>query len=135
MHDKIMKMMMAKKKSSKDSMSENEKNAKMGVVKDMQDMAKKAMSDSLPGMKKVTVAADSAPDLKEGLEKAKEIVGQMPEENDMEEEGSDEEESSEGSSEELTEIASDIDHLDMSDLDKLSKIIEEKKKQKMMEQA
>lgn len=55
--------------------------AKLKVLKHLKDMASQMMGDDLKGgmdgMKKVTVAAPDEAGLKEGLDKAKEVVGQM----------------------------------------------------------
>lgn len=59
-----------------------EQKAKMGVVKNLRDLAAQHMSNKLSDLKKVTVASDSDAGLKHGLEKAKEIVG-SPELNHM----------------------------------------------------
>ena len=65
-------MMFGKKK--KVEMDPIEKEAKMSAVSAMKQMAEDAMSDKLGGLKKVTVAADSEEGLKEGLEKAEDVV-------------------------------------------------------------
>lgn len=75
---------MFEKKVKKD-MSDVEKKAKMTVVEAMRKMAEDRMGGKLGGMKKVTVASKDQGGLEEGLEKAKELVGQMPEEESMEE--------------------------------------------------
>lgn len=67
---------------NKKKLSPLEQKAKMGVVKDLRDLAAKHMSDRLGELKKVTVASDSDEGLKHGLDKAKEIVG-SPELNHM----------------------------------------------------
>lgn len=55
-------------------MSPMEKKAKMGIMKDIQEMASKSMGGKLDGLKKVTVAGSSPEAVEEGLDKAKEIV-------------------------------------------------------------
>jgi hypothetical protein len=67
---KDMKELFAKKKK----ISDVEKEAKMGVLKEVSDMAGAAMGDKLKGLKKVTVASDSKEGLDKGLEKAKELL-------------------------------------------------------------
>lgn len=81
MKDKIMKMLMDKKKAGKE-LSENEKNAKLKIVGDLKKLAEDAMANDIKGMKKVTVAAPTEEGLKEGLEKAEEIVSEQPEMED-----------------------------------------------------
>lgn len=73
MHDKLMKMMKAKKMKGAD-MSDTEKDAKMSVLKDLQKMAAEAMSGRLHGLKKVTVAGDSPEAIEEGLDHAKSML-------------------------------------------------------------
>ena len=67
---KDMKELFAKKKKIGDV----EKEAKMGVLKEVSDMAGAAMGDKLKGLKKVTVASDSKEGLDKGLSKAKELL-------------------------------------------------------------
>lgn len=64
-----------KKKSSGPAMDPKEKSAKMGVLKDIRDMAMGSMGDEIKGMKKVSVAAPDQAGLEEGLDTAKGIVG------------------------------------------------------------
>lgn len=56
-----------------------EQKAKMGVLEDLQRMASEAMGGKLKGMSKVTVASDDPDDLSDGLDKAKDLLGHMPE--------------------------------------------------------
>lgn len=60
--------------ANKKKLSPLEQKAKIGVVKDLRDLAAKHMSDKLGDLKKVTVASDSSEGLQDGLNKAKEIV-------------------------------------------------------------
>jgi hypothetical protein len=62
----------------KSGLSNLEKDAKSSVLRDLSDQAGKAMAGKLSGLKKVSVASESPEGLKAGLEKAKELVGQMP---------------------------------------------------------
>jgi len=59
---------------SKKKISDNERDAKMGVLKEVSSMAGAAMGDKLKGLKKVSVASDSKEGLNKGLEKAKEML-------------------------------------------------------------
>ena len=72
--NKLEKLM--KKKSGHD-MSEPEKHAKMSQLEQLRDMAGSAMSDKLKNMKGagVSVLSDSKEGLKQGLNKAKQILG------------------------------------------------------------
>lgn len=73
MHDKLMKLMLSKKKEGK-SMSDSEQKAKMEALHGMKEMASEMMSDRLKGLKKVTVASNSPEGLDAGLKKAQELV-------------------------------------------------------------
>lgn len=59
----------------KKSMSPNEKKAKMSVLKDLHGQSSNLLSDSLKGLKKVTVASDSKKGLEKGLDTAEELIG------------------------------------------------------------
>lgn len=56
------------------SMDPTDKKAKMSVLGRLKDEASKAMGDRLRGMKKVTVASGDEAGLKQGLDKAKQLV-------------------------------------------------------------
>ena len=78
LHDKLEKLM-AKKGPSK--LSENEKNAKMGVLHDLKSMAADAMGKTMEDgikpmshLKKATVVASDDKGLQEGLKKAHDLV-------------------------------------------------------------
>jgi membrane protease subunit (stomatin/prohibitin family) len=88
--EKLMELLKKKKREGAE-LSDVEKQAKMGVVKDLQDFAKESMGEGLKGVKKVTVAADSPEGLKAGLEKAEDIVEGEEESDDSEEQMSKEE--------------------------------------------
>lgn len=77
MMDKMKKML--DKKKDKGKMSDVQRDAKMSVVKDMKDMASEMMGDKIKGMKKVSVASASGEGLKEGLDKAREMISGMSE--------------------------------------------------------
>ena len=102
-----------------------DKDAKMGVLKDLHKMASDSMADKLHGIKKVTVAAPDEEGLKHGLEKAQDIVSDMPEMLEESEDGHPEGEELEESAEhELSESpeeeASEHDELgemDEADID------------------
>lgn len=95
-----MKMEMKKKKEEGMDM---EKEAKLTALKDLRATASEMMGEGLKGVMSkpkasVTVAADSPAKLKEGLEKAEELLPKMAEMEDSEEES---EESLEAEMEEL----------------------------------
>ncbi len=70
MYDKLMKKLEKKDKK----LDPLEKEAKMDVVKSLRDQAGAMLSDKVKGLKKVTVASPSKEGLKEGLNKAEQIV-------------------------------------------------------------
>lgn len=73
---KDFKKMMGKE----DDNGDMKKDAKLSVLKHLREMASGMMGDDLKsGMKKVTVASDSTEGLKEGLNKAEDVVEDMPE--------------------------------------------------------
>lgn len=74
---KDLKAMMGKEDEGKAGM---QKEAKLSVLKHLRKMASDMMGEDVKGgmMKKVTVAAPDKESLKEGLEKAEEVVGSMP---------------------------------------------------------
>ncbi len=69
MHAKLMKML-----GKKRDLSENEKSAKIDVMKELRDDAAHAMHGKLDGLKKVSVMSDDPSGLSEGLDKAKELI-------------------------------------------------------------
>lgn len=77
MHDKMMKMLMSKKKEGK-TLSDSEKKSKLQALTGMRDMATHMMGDKLKNLKKVTVAAQNKPDLKKGLHQAEDLIDQSP---------------------------------------------------------
>jgi len=91
--DKMDKLLMKKKDKKGSMMPEHERDAKMSVLEHVRDMAQDMMKGRLDGLKKVTVASDSASGLKEGLAKAKDMLAAK--EEGMEEEASGDEEGAE----------------------------------------
>lgn len=71
-------MKLAEKKKGKGEMDPTYKSAKMGVLGDIKKLAEDSMKGDIEGLKKVTVASSDEEGLKEGLEKAKDMVGKMP---------------------------------------------------------
>ncbi len=131
--------LIAKKKKDGKKMSENEKEAKGGVLSEMKDMASKMMGDKVKGLKKVTVASDSEEGVKKGLEKAKDLLGHDMSEQAPEMEGSEvaeeenespEHEQAEGKEGEIAEIAQEMD---VSELEQAIQKLMELKKQKEQE--
>lgn len=100
--DDMMKKLLEKKMKSGKKLSDSEKEAKMSVLKALKGSMDEVMADKVHGMKKVSVMSDSPEGLKEGLEKAEDIVEESEPlmkmaSEDMEE--SDESEDSEDSEE------------------------------------
>ena len=97
MHDKLQKLI-EKKKAKQGELSQNESKAKGSVLKELIG----DMTDEMGGkLKKVTVAAPSKAGLEKGLDKAKQMMGSLPSDKEMEEmtsdaEGGHEEESEYG---------------------------------------
>lgn len=129
------KLMEKKKKEAKplDPMYASSKMSMLQALKDeMSGMMKGDLEHK--GMKKVEVAAPDSEGLKEGLDKAKEVVGHEGEEESPEHEASEstEEESAEGEanpSEEVEELAQDASS---EELDEMIKKLEELKAKKAM---
>lgn len=67
-------------KKGMDLESDDKKMAKMEVIKELLADMGGMIGDDMDSMQKVTVAADDAEGMEEGLDKAKEIVEMMPEE-------------------------------------------------------
>jgi hypothetical protein len=130
MNEKLMKLMMQKKKEGK-GMSETEVSAKKSVLGELKKLAQNAMGDKVKGLKKVTVAAPDAKSLKEGLETAEELVS--PEES---EEGSLEDMAKSGL-EEVSEEMSEEDMMseEMSEAELDAKIAELLKKKEELKKA
>lgn len=71
-------------KKEKSDMSSAEKKAKMDVLKELIDYAMSMSGDNVAkGMQELTVAAPDKESLMEGVEKAEEMLEEMPEEEDM----------------------------------------------------
>jgi len=83
--------------------------AKAAAIKNLMEEMRSLMgSDLKDGLKKVTVASDSSEGLKEGLDKAQSLMGEMPEEESEEEESMESPEF-EASEDESAEHGSDED--------------------------
>lgn len=72
--EKLMKKLASKGKD----LDPLEKEAKMGVVKELSRQASSMLGDKISPLKKVTVASDSKEGLKEGLDKAAGLVEKVP---------------------------------------------------------
>ena len=88
MMEKFKKMLMQKAKEGK-FLSEEDKSAKMDILNEIKGLAESEMGNDLKkvkGMKKVMVASPTQEGLKEGLEKAEEVVEQKMDSEDSESE-------------------------------------------------
>jgi hypothetical protein len=94
--------LLAKKKAKGEMLPEQEQSARGSVLEDLIGNMGERQAKKLDGLKKVSVMADSEEGLKAGLDKAKDVVGKMPEAMDGDEE-SPEEEASESPDEEHEE--------------------------------
>lgn len=98
MNGKFKELLMKKAKEGK-TISPEKAKEKMSVLDELTGMMGGEMADKLKGMKKVTVAAKDSEGLKEGLEKAEEVL-----EDSEEMEESEDMDYSEMSKEELIEM-------------------------------
>lgn len=90
---KLMEMMEESGKEKKSKMSPEKSKAKMDVLKELMSMADDGEVGSLSeGLQKVTVAAKDKAGLAKGLDKAKEVIGELPEEESDEEDKKEEDE-------------------------------------------
>jgi hypothetical protein len=93
---------------SKSPVEPSKMEAKASAIKHLMEEMKSLMgSDLKGGLKKVTVASDSPEGIKAGLEKAKSMVNEMPEEPSEEEEEMEESPEFEASEDESAEHGSD----------------------------
>ena len=100
MDKKMLKAMMAGEDS--DPMMKAKLKAKMDVLQELMAMAEEGETSGLmDDMQKVTVAAPDAEGLKEGLEKAEDMMGSMPEEMMSEDSMMDDEEEDEEDEEDM----------------------------------
>lgn len=130
-----MKKMLGKKPRIQD---EDKKMAKLKALKELKDNMSSMAQDGLGkalSMKKVTVAAPDTDKLKEGLDKAKELVGEMP--NDKGPEEQPEEDQHDGHDymsendmmEESEDLEKEVEECESpEEIDQLMKKLEEKKK-------
>ena len=122
MMDEFMKLLAKKAKEQKGPMHGPKMDAKAAMAKELSDSLGSDIMDGIKDMKKVTVASDSEEGLKEGLEKAEDILGKSKME-DSEEEDSEEE------SEDEDEMEDEEESPDLeSEIAKLEKELEDKKK-------
>jgi hypothetical protein len=93
MKEKFKQLLMKKKMEGK-MLNPEQAKAKMDVLEELMGLAEEGMGDKLRGLKKVTVAAPDKEGLKEGLEKAENILESSEEMSDEDEEEASEEEKS-----------------------------------------
>ena len=120
--DEFMKLLAKKAREQKGPMHGPKMDAKAAMAKELSDSLGSDIMEGVKGMKKVTVASDSEEGLKEGLEKAEDVLeSKMDKEDDESEE---EMEDSEKEDMEDEEESSDLE----SEIAKLEKELEDKKK-------
>ena len=117
---KEFKDLLKKKMSEGCKMSDNEKEAKMCVLDELKAMMRGKMGEDL---KEVTVASDSKEGMKEGLEKAKDLVAANEE---MDEDISEDDMDSD-SDEKPEDMIADMSEEDM---DKMMELIKKHKEEK-----
>ena len=142
----LMKELAKKKKEG--GIEPKEKSAKMSILDHIKSMADGALGDEIKGvgLKKVTVASDSAQGLKSGLAKAGSMVEDAASKHEKADSGKDDnmvdeldEEASENPVEEAKEtpkeeaLESEVEDMDMSDeeIDHMIKMLQEKKVKKV----
>lgn len=121
MMDEFMKLLAKKAKEQKGPMHGPRMDAKAAMAKELSDSLGSDIMDGVKEMKKVTVASDSEEGLKEGLEKAEDVL-----ESKMEKEEDESEEEMEDSEEEMEDEKESPDL--ESEIAKLEKELEDKKK-------
>lgn len=126
--DKLMKMM-TKKKDNK-PMDENYKNAKMSMLHALRDEMSGMMKGDLDGAKlhKVEVAAPDKEGLSEGLEKAKDMLGNENGETEEMENSSEEPESGGELAQDVIEHEAAEGDLSDEEIDQLMMLLEKMKK-------
>ena len=126
--DEFMKLLAKKAKEQKGPMRGPKMDAKAAMAKELSDSLGSDIMDGIKGMKKVTVASDSEEGLKEGLEKAEDVL-----ESKMEKEEENSEEEMEDSEEEMEDSEEEMEDEESPDLEseiaKLEKKLEDKKKE------
>ena len=125
-----MKKMLGKKPRVQD---EDKKMAKLKALKELKDNMSSMAQDGLGkalSMKKVTVAAPDSDKLKEGLDKAKELVGEMPDdESPMVEPEEDQHDGHDMEEVESEDLEKEVEECESpEEIDQLMKKLEEKKK-------
>lgn len=125
--EKFAKLLESKARTQK-PMSSPEKTAKMRAIHEMRKMASDEMALPLKNLKKVTVASDSPEGVKEGLDKAQDMMGHMAEGSPEEEmlESPEMEMSESGEHEEKSEEEMSPEELQMKIME-LQKLLDTKK--------
>jgi hypothetical protein len=104
--EKFKEMLLKKKAQQKGKVDPSKLEAKANIMRSLSDELGKDISEDLKGLKKVTVASDSEEGLKEGLEKAEDVLeGKEEESNESEMENEEEGEESESSDDLQSKIA------------------------------
>lgn len=123
-----LKEILGKKKKEKEG-DDVKKEAKLGVLKDLRGLASSMMKDGL----KATVMAKDKKGLEEGLEKAKDVIKEIPSEEDEDKVEDTEKEVEDLQEEDCEEKAEELaEELDADELERVIKVLEAKKREKMM---
>jgi|LakMenEpi03Aug12_release.lakeMendotaPanAssembly.Ray.scaffolds.fasta_scaffold222984_3 TATA-binding protein-associated factor Taf7 len=125
MMDEFMKLLAKKAKEQKGPMHGPRMHAKAAMAKELSDSLGSDIMDGIGGMKKVTVASNSEKGLKEGLEKAEDVLESKMKKEDEESDSEEEmEDSEEEDMDDEEESSSDLE----SEIAELEKELEDKKK-------
>lgn len=121
MMEEFMKLLAKKAKEQKGPMHGPRMDAKAAMAKELSDSLGSDIMGGIEGMKKVTVASNSEKGLKEGLEKAEDVLESKMKKED--------EEDSEEESEDEDEMEDEEESPDLeSEIAELEKELEDKKK-------
>lgn len=119
-----MKLLAKKAKEQKGPMHGPKMDAKAAMAKELSDSLGSDIMDGVKDMKKVTVASDSEEGLKKGLQKAEDVLEAKSEEEDEDETEKEESDMSEEDEESESEDSVSLE----SEIAKLEKELEDKKK-------
>ena len=110
--EKFKEMLLKKKQEQKGKVDSSKLEAKANLMKSLSDEIGSDISKELTGVNKVTVASDSEEGLKDGLEKAEDILeGKENKESEDESEQEDMEESSDDVNSQIAELEKKLEEL------------------------
>lgn len=111
MMEEFLELLKKKAKDQKGPKMDDEMSAKASMAKQMSDMLAGDLSEGIKGSKKVTVASDSEEGLKEGLEKAEDLLESKMEKEKSEDESEDMEESEDDLKSQIAALKKEIENL------------------------